>query len=315
MVVVMQKGCSREQIEGVQWHLRDRGLQAQLNEGTERVVIGVLGQTYPELQDELELLSGVGEVIPVSKPYKLASREFAAEETVIKIGDTGVAIGGDNFVVFAGPCAVESEDQVTSTAQEVKKAGADVLRGGAFKPRSSPYSFRGLGEDGLKILASAREATGLPFITEVMAPHDVELVSRYADILQIGARNMQNFTLLDEIGKADDGEARLVRDLRGLAPGRRVRHGRWEQAGHTLRTRHTDLRDLHSQYDGPQRRPRDQETQPLAGRRGPQSRDGTVVSGYATGPSGGGGWGPRPYHRGASEPGCREMRRLSIADL
>ena len=167
------------------------------------VVIGVLGQTYPELQDELELLAGVGEVIPVSKPYKLASREFAAEDTVVKIGDAGVAIGGDNFVVFAGPCAVESEDQVMSTAQEVKKAGADVLRGGAFKPRSSPYSFRGLGEDGLKILASAREATGLPFITEVMAPHDVELVSRYADILQIGARNMQNFPLLDEIGKAE----------------------------------------------------------------------------------------------------------------
>ena len=171
--------------------------------GVERTVIGVLGEPYPELQDELELAAGVWEVLRVSKPSKLASREFAADDTVIEIGAGRVAVGGGNFAVFAGPCAVESEEQVLSTARAVKAAGAKVLRGGAFKPRTSPYSFRGMGEDGLKILAAAREETGLPIITEVMSPSDVAMVARYADVLQIGARNMQNFTLLDEAGKAD----------------------------------------------------------------------------------------------------------------
>ena len=139
----------------------------------------------------------------MSKPYKLASREFAPEDTVVSIGDNRVRIGGGEFVVFAGPCAVESEEQTVATARAVKAMGATVLRGGAFKPRTSPYSFRGMGEDGLKILSTASKETGMPIITEVMSPRDVELVSRYADVLQIGARNMQNFSLLDEVGKAN----------------------------------------------------------------------------------------------------------------
>ena len=199
----MSKGCPEDNIEGVQRHLNERGLHSQLNQGVERTVIGVIGQIYPELQDELELLPGVLEVFRVSKPYKLASREFVSEDTVVKIGAPEVAVGGGNFAVFAGPCAVESEDQVMATARAVKAAGAHVLRGGAFKPRTSPYSFRGLGEDGLKMLAAAREETGLPIITEVMSPGDVELVKRYADVLQIGARNMQNYSLLDEVGKVE----------------------------------------------------------------------------------------------------------------
>jgi len=166
----------------------------------ERVVIGVVGQTYPELRDELELLAGVREVVPISRPYKLTSREFQPANTVIRFG--GVTVGGGELVVFAGPCAVESAEQVMATARAVKAAGAQVLRGGAFKPRTSPYSFRGLGEDGLKMLAEARAETGMPVITEVMDTRDVELVSRYADVLQIGTRNMQNFTLVEEVGKA-----------------------------------------------------------------------------------------------------------------
>ena len=148
-------------------------------------------------------MPGVSEVLRISKPYKLASREFVPDDTVVHIGDNGVAIGGGSFAVFAGPCAVESEEQVLSTARAVKAAGAKVLRGGAFKPRTSPYSFRGMGEEGLKILASARDETGLPVVTEVMSAADMELVSRYADVLQIGARNMQNFSLLDEAGQAE----------------------------------------------------------------------------------------------------------------
>ena len=200
MIVVMQVGSSEEEIENVQGHLEKRGLNGHLSQGSERTVIGVVGQTYPELRDELEVLPGVREVVPISRPYKLTGREFKPENTAITIGET--VIGAGDLVVMAGPCAVESEEQVMATARAVKASGAKVLRGGAFKPRTSPYSFRGMGEDGLKILADARAETGLPVITEVMSPQDVDMVGRYADILQVGARNMQNFALLDEVGKS-----------------------------------------------------------------------------------------------------------------
>ena len=199
MIVVMQLDSTEGEIEGVQSHLERLGLKGHLSQGAERTVIGVVGQTYPELRDELEVLPGVREVVPISRPYKLTGREFEPANTVIKVRD--VTVGSGELVVFAGPCAVESEEQVMATARAVKAAGAEILRGGAFKPRTSPYSFRGMGEDGLKILAQARDETGLPIITEVMAIPEVELVSRYADILQIGTRNMQNFSLLDEVGK------------------------------------------------------------------------------------------------------------------
>ena len=201
MIVVMQVDSTEKDIEGIQKHLESRGLQGHLIRGVERTVVGVVGQTYPELRDELELLAGVREVVRISRPYKLTGREFKPDDTIIQVRD--FSVGGGELVVFAGPCAVESEEQVLATARAVKAAGAQALRGGAFKPRTSPYSFRGMGEDGLRILAEARAETGLPIITEVMAPQDVELVSRYADILQIGARNMQNYSLLDEAGRAD----------------------------------------------------------------------------------------------------------------
>ena len=162
MIVVMQLECTAKEIQGVQEHLDKRGLQGHLSKGVERIVIGVVGQTYPELQDELEVLAGVREVVRISRPYKLTGREFQPSNTVIRVG--GVTIGGGELVVFAGPCAVESEEQLMSTARAVKAAGATVLRGGAFKPRTSPYSFRGLGEEGLKLLALARQETGLPVI-------------------------------------------------------------------------------------------------------------------------------------------------------
>ena len=203
LIVVMSAGSTEANVEAVRRHLTERGLRANLSEGVERTVIGVIGEIPAELEDELALLEGVGEVVRISKPYKLSSREFHPENSVIEIGDGGPRVGGGELVVFAGPCAVESENQMLATARVVKDLGGQVLRGGAFKPRTSPYSFRGMGEDGLKLLALARDETGLPVITEVMSPRDVDVVARYADVLQVGARNMQNYSLLDEVGQTD----------------------------------------------------------------------------------------------------------------
>jgi len=199
MMVIMRKGYTEEELTGILERLEEVGLSGHTIVGVERTVVGVVGQVYPGLADDLETMPGVDDIVPISKPYKLASREFKPDNTTIKVGD--VVIGGGRTVVMAGPCAVESEEQLMATAQAVKAAGAHILRGGAFKPRTSPYSFRGLEEKGLQILKAAREETGLPIITEVMAVRDVELVARYADILQIGARNVQNFFLLEEVGR------------------------------------------------------------------------------------------------------------------
>jgi 3-deoxy-7-phosphoheptulonate synthase len=199
MIVVMRRGSGSKEIEAVAQHIRDAGLRPSISRGEERTVIGILGSPDPELKDDLEVLPGVDQVLVVSRPFKLASREFHPDDTIVRVGN--VTIGGGEVVVMAGPCSVESREQLLSTARAVKAAGANILRGGAFKPRTSPYKFRGLGEEGLKLLAEARAETGLPVITEVLSVRDVELVARYADVLQIGARNMQNFVLLDEVGK------------------------------------------------------------------------------------------------------------------
>ncbi|MDP2662175.1 MAG: 3-deoxy-7-phosphoheptulonate synthase [Dehalococcoidia bacterium] len=199
MIVVMKVGSEEPAVQSVLSRLAELGLKGHLSEGVERRVIGVVGNVFPELQEMLEAMDGVDEVFRVSKPYKLSGREFQPADTVIQIGD--VLIGAEEIVVMAGPCAVESEEQIMSTARAVKDAGAHILRGGAFKPSTSPYTFRGMGEDGLKMLAAARAETGMPIITEVMTPWDIDMVARYADILQIGARNMQNYILLDEVGK------------------------------------------------------------------------------------------------------------------
>jgi len=199
MIVVMKVGSSDKEIAGVVKRVESVGLKTHVSQGVERTIIGVVGQIFPELQDMLEMLHGVDEVIRVSKPYKLSSREFHPLDTTIKVD--GITIGGKGIVVMAGPCAVESEQQLLETARAVKAAGATILRGGAFKPSTSPYQFRGLGERGLELLAQVKKEVRLPIITEVMTPSEVEMVARYSDILQIGARNMQNFNLLEEVGK------------------------------------------------------------------------------------------------------------------
>ena len=199
MIVVMKTEATEAQIKAIRSHVRELGFKDHLIRGVERSVVAVLGAVYPELIDEFGVLDGVDSVVRISKPYKLASREVKEEDTVVRVGP--LEIGGGRLVVMAGPCSVDTEENVMETARAVKAAGAHMLRGGAFKPRTSPYAFRGHGEKGLNILAQARAETGLRIVTEVMDARDVELVARYADVLQIGSRNMQNFALLDEVGQ------------------------------------------------------------------------------------------------------------------
>jgi len=199
MMIVMQAQATESEVRAVLEAITHHGFQPHVSRGEERVVIGVVGEARHAEPDAFLRLPGVARVVPLSHPYKLASREFQAEDRTVWVGD--VPIGGQHEVVFiAGPCSVESRSQLLETAHAVKEAGARMLRGGAFKPRTSPYSFQGLGEKGLELLAEAREATGLPVVTEVMSPEQVSLVSRYADMLQIGARNMQNYALLRAAG-------------------------------------------------------------------------------------------------------------------
>jgi len=198
VVVVMEERASEAQIGQVIARLVEMGLAVHRSTGTSRTVLGAVGGTRAVEPAQIEILSGVFEVHRITEPYKLASRAFRPDGTIVTAGN--VAIGGSEVVVMAGPCAAESEAQVDATAAAVKRAGAKMMRGGAFKPRSSPYSFQGLGEDGLRMLRSAADRHGLKLVSEVMDVSQIDLVGRYADVLQVGARNMQNFTLLRELG-------------------------------------------------------------------------------------------------------------------
>jgi len=200
MIIVMKSSASDQDLENVIQNVEARGLKANVIRGTERTVVAAVGEERVAGISALESNPGVDEVMSILAPYKLASREVQPEPSVIRAGS--LTVGNGHIGVIAGPCSVESEEQLMAAAHAVKKAGATALRGGAFKPRTSPYSFQGMKEAGLKLLAQAREATGLAIVTEVVSPDDVELVSEYADVLQIGARNMQNYRLLEAAGKS-----------------------------------------------------------------------------------------------------------------
>ena len=201
MIIIMKDRASTEQITQMETRLKNLGFQTHPIVGEFKTIIGAIGDKRLVDMEALKTLPGVEDVVPIMKPYKLAGRELIKEKTQVNV--SGVIIGGKRQVVFAGPCAIESEEQVVGIAKAVKASGASILRGGAFKPRTSPYSFKGLAKEGLEILKTAREETGLPIITEVMDTRDVELVSSYVDMLQIGARNMQNFSLLTEVGRTN----------------------------------------------------------------------------------------------------------------
>ncbi len=203
-IIVIQPDTPEENIRHILKKLESKGLSANISRGTERTIIGVIGDTSKVTDDEehaIKAMPGVENVLRILKPYKLASRDFKKTPTLIDVD--GVIIGGNKIQVMAGPCSVENRSNIVSIAEKVKSAGATILRGGAFKPRTSPYAFQGLGEEGLKYLAEAKKKTGLPIITEVMDPRDLEVICEYTDIIQIGTRNMQNFRLLLEVGSVN----------------------------------------------------------------------------------------------------------------
>jgi len=201
MIVEMRTGATKEEVDGVVEKAKSLDLGVQLNLGTDKTVVAILGSNTGQIPTDIfAVLPGVVSVTRIMKPYKLASRDFRPGDTLVKCG--GVQIGGERIVVMAGPCAVENESQLMEAAGAVQKAGATILRGGAFKPRTSPFSFQGMQKTGLELLANARERFGMPVVTEVVNPQDVEMVARYADMLQIGSRNMQNFALLTNAGKS-----------------------------------------------------------------------------------------------------------------
>jgi 3-deoxy-7-phosphoheptulonate synthase len=213
----MRTDATPEQIGAVRQRIEDSGVESTASQGVNKTVIGLIGKRPPGILDQVQVLPGVEMVIPVDKPYKFAARGEGGGDTHIRVGN--VTIGSNEVAVVGGPCSVESEEQIVATAEAVKEAGGHILRGGAYKPRTSPYSFQGMGGEGLKLLRTAADATGLPLITEVMDPRRVSLVAEYVDILQIGARNMQNFTLLREVGNTDKpvllkrGMAASIEDL------------------------------------------------------------------------------------------------------
>jgi 3-deoxy-7-phosphoheptulonate synthase len=200
MIIVMQNHAAQNHIEAVVKRVEELGYKVHLSRGEARTIIGIIGADEHLLQQTtFEAMEGVDKTMRVMQPFKLASRDFSETNSILNVN--GVQIGGEQIVVMAGPCSVESREMILETAHMVKEAGATILRGGAFKPRSSPYSFQGLGEEGLRYLAEAREQTGLPIITEVMTPEDIEVIGEYSDILQVGARNTQNYSLLRALGK------------------------------------------------------------------------------------------------------------------
>lgn len=201
MIVVMKQGATPDQVQHMVRQVESLGLKAHVIVGAERTVIAAVGVKRDGNKESLESGPGVAEVVPISAPYKVASREVKPDRTVVTAGS--LSVGGNQIGVIAGPCSVETEKQILECAHAVREAGATALRGGAFKPRTSPYSFQGLKEDGLKMLAAARDATGLAIVTEVVASEDVDLVAKYSDVLQIGARNMQNYRLLEAVGRTD----------------------------------------------------------------------------------------------------------------
>ncbi len=199
MIIVMKPKASKKQVDHVCAKIKEFKLAPHISRGKETTIIGVIGDERVLQGVPFEGFSGVEKVMQILKPYKLASRDFKKENSIVKCGN--VEIGGDKVIMIAGPCSVESRKQILTTAKAIKEAGAHILRGGAFKPRTSPYAFQGMGEEGLKLMAEAREEYGLPFVTEVLDTRHVALINKYADMFQVGARNMQNFELLKEVGK------------------------------------------------------------------------------------------------------------------
>ena len=311
MVIVMEHAASEENVQKVIESLVEAGYDVHRSSGVDFTVLGAVGVPHRPVDPRLiEVLPGVREVVRVSEPYKLAGRTFKAEDTIVDVA--GVQVGGPEVIAFAGPCSVESAEQVGIVAKAVAASGARVLRGGAFKPRTSPYSFQGYGEEALKWMRAAADANGMAVISEVMDVRQIEMMMRYVDCLQVGARNMQNFDLLKELGRV----RKPVLIKRGLS----ATIEEWllsaeyvlaggQRPGHPLRARDPHVRDLHPQHPRHLRDPGGQETQPPADRRRPEPRHRPAREGHPHGPRGGGGGSGRPHHRGPQQPREGALRR------
>ena len=314
MVVVMEERATEAQIEQVVSRLVEMGMDVHRSTGVTRTVLGAVGQGRPDAA-LIEMLDGVHEVVRISEPYKLASRTFKPDNTVVTVGD--VRIGGDEVIVMAGPCSAESEKQVRSTAAAVRRAGAKIFRGGAFKPRSSPYSFQGLGEEGLQLLREACNAEGMELVSEVMDASQIEVMNKYVDIFQVGARNMQNFTLLRELGHV----RKPVLLKRGISATieewllsaeyvlERRQHRR-----HSVRARDPDVRDGHAQHARHRGDSGRAEAQPPAGDRRSQSCHRPPRQGRAGGACGDRGRRGRPADRSPlrSRPRAQRWRAVDV---
>ena len=307
MIVIMKLGHQPEQRDAVIHRITELGLSAQPIYGENRTVIAVLGQVMPELRDEFATIDGVDEVLRVSKPYKLSNREVHVDDTVIDVG-YGVRVGGGRPVFLAGPCSIESLDQLHAAGVGVKAAGAHILRGGAFKPRTSPYSFQGLGVPGLKMLKQVGDELGMPTITELLSVRDVEAVAEHASILQIGARNMSNFVLLAEAGKTGKpvmlkrGPASTIEEWL-LAADYILNQGNPNVM--LCERGHPHVRDGDAQHPRPERGRARQAAEPPPGHRRSLARDGEVVPRAADVDGLDRGRRRRADHRGAPEPGSR----------
>ncbi len=289
MIISMKRNASREDIDTVIQRIQDFGYKIHTIEGEERVVIGVIGVgDVSACLESLEAMNCVEKAVRISAPYKFVSKEFKQGKTIIQCGQ-GVEVGGNDFVVMAGPCSVESEKQILETAELAARGGAKVLRGGAFKPRTSPYDFQGLEEEGLKLLARAREETGLAIVTEVMSDADVSLIAAYADILQVGARNMQNFALLKALGKC----GRPVCDA--------------------VRAWNPHVRNRHAEHLRHRRGRRSAGDDAPAGDSRSEPRDGQAEPGSALVPRGRRHRRRRPDGRDPSESGQGDERRRAVA--
>ena len=312
MIIVLKPQPTPELIQHVIERIEELGFTPHLSQGVSRTIIGVIGDEDKLQVQPLQAIPGVEQVVPILKPYKLASREFHAEDSQFEI--KGIKVGGGHLMMIAGPCAIEGEALLLEIAEKAREAGANVLRGGAFKPRTSPYSFQGLGEDGLKMLRAAGERFGMPVVTEVMDPRQVELVERYTDIIQIGARNMQNFDLLKEVGRTRTpvllkrGMSATVKDLLMsaeyvLAQGNRqvilCERGR------------ADVRGFDAEHARPLERAERQGAEPSADHRRSEPRDRPARPDPGDGPRRGGRRRRRRPHRGPLLPREGALRRAA----
>ena len=260
MIVVLKRGAEQDKREQLINWLKNQGLGVHISEGEYQTVLGLIGDTARVDMDLIESLSIVDSVKRVTEPFKCCNRKFHPDDMIVQVGD--VKVGGGNFCMIAGPCSVESEEQIVAVAKAVKASGANMLRGGAFKPRTSPYDFQGLKAEGIELLKIARQETGLPIVTEIMGTNYLPLFED-VDVIQVGARNMQNFDLLRELGKL----------RKPILLKRGIHHGRRQRAGHPLRARHSHLRRLHEKHAGPCGCADAQGAHAPAGHRRPQPRD------------------------------------------